>query len=164
MKKNIFCVLLFLIFIFSCSNESKLIELVTTKNLQRILDSIVAENYRNNTVYELFVDKGSEFGCDMLLHIGIEPYYNDNTLCLNYINSKGHKIKIYSGIESYFNLPGEQIFYGKANTIKQDHNHKLWVIRLYEDSIVDVYSVESGNPFLLLPASPKYYVEPEILD
>lgn len=155
MKKKIFIILLLGTIIYSCSHNSSQheIRLIANDRLQYIIDSITSFNKNKNT-YELFVHKGSEYFGFMLLHIGTEAFYDNNTLSLSYFLSNNHRIKIYSGYESYFNLPEKKVNYGRIKGIKEDENHLLWGIYMYKDSVIGVHSISSANPFLLIPSPP----------
>ncbi|MDU1893124.1 MAG: hypothetical protein E6767_20800 [Dysgonomonas sp.] len=145
-----------IIMLWSCSHNSHLkeeIQLVTSEQLQSAIDSLTYLNSNQNT-YELFVHKISEYRGFILLHIGAEAYYTKDNISLVYLLSNKNKVKIYSGIESYFNLPNNKISYGRTDGIKKDKNHALWGIYLYKDSIIGIYSVETANPFLLIPSPP----------
>jgi hypothetical protein len=150
--------------IWSLCTKNEKIQIMPNKNLQYVIDTIISSNKIEKATYELFIDKVPEYRCDMVLHIGIEPYYNDSVFCLSYLVSNECKINIYSGVESYFNLPGKQIGYGKSNGIRQNKDHLLWIIHMYMDSIIDVYSANYVNPFLIIPASPKYFIYPDIIE
>jgi hypothetical protein len=148
--------------IYSCSHNcpQKEVQLITNEKLQYVIDSITSLNSDRNT-YELFVHKGIGAGYlgFMLLYIGTEAFYDDNMLSSFYFLSNNHKVKIYSGFESYFNLPEKKVNYGRMNGIREDENHLLWGIYMYKDNIVGVHSVDSANPFLLIPAPPLSYYD-----
>jgi hypothetical protein len=152
MKKNIFIVLLLGIMINSCSQKDE-VRLITSSRLQLIVDSITSLN-KNRNVYEIFVHKIEGYRGFMLLHIGTDPYYDNDMLSLLYFMSNNHKVKIYSGVESYFNMPDQQIIYGRIEGIHENRDHSLWGIYMYKDSIIGVHSVDSANPFLLIPSPP----------
>lgn len=162
MKKLCLSILI-LISINSCIKNER-IQIAPNKNLQYVIDTIIFSNQMDKAIYELFIDKCSEYRNDIVLHIGIDPYYNDSVLCLSYLNSNGCEVNIYSGLESYFNLPNKQVKYGRKDGIRRDENNLLWIIHMYKDSIVDVYPANYANPFLIIPTSPKYFIYPDIIE
>lgn len=159
MKKQVLIILLG-IMIYSCSqncSQKEEIQLVTNKKLQSIIDSVTLIN-NNQNIYELFVHKIEGYRGFMLLHIGTDAFYDGNMLSLSYFLSNNHKIRIYSGLESYFNLPDKEINYGRTEGIWEDKNNLLWGIYMYKDSVIGIYPVDSANPFLLIPSPP--FTEP----
>lgn len=138
------------IILTSCT-QNKIVQVVPYSKLQIVMDSLIATNEIKKPVYELIVDKGSEYENFMTFHMGTDSFYKEDVLSTCYFLSNGHKVKIYSGVESYFNLQGKQVTYGRTEGINSNENHLLWVIHMYKDSIVEVYPTNYVNPFLLLP-------------
>lgn len=153
--------------IYSCSHNNspnRDVELTTYKSLQLVIDSITKLSNTKNKVYELFVHKEAEYRGFMLLHIGGEAFYDSEALSIFYLLSNKHKVRIYSGIESYFNLPSKNVTYGRIEGIRENENHLLWGIYMYKDSIIGIHSVDFANPYLLIPAPPfsdreKFYIK-----
>lgn len=166
-KKIIYFLLVFFTIMASCKRESnEKIEVYTYDCLQYVIDSLVENSsIADGSLFELFVDRRSEHRCDMILHIGKYSYYNDSILSFYYINSLNNRVNIYSGIEAYFNSSNHFVNYiGSNKGIEADDNNLLWVICMYKDSIIDIYSTEYVNPYLIITSSPKDFIYPNKIE
>lgn len=158
---------MFIVVLVSCKREdNEQIQVYTNNSLQQVIDSLVEKSsVMDGSILELFVDRRSEHRCDMIFHIGKTPFYNDSILSLCYMNSLNNRIKIYSGIEAYFNSSNRFVKYiGNNRGIEADNDNLLWVICMYKDSIIDVYLTGYVNPYLLYTSSPKDFIYPVIIE
>jgi len=166
MKKEMFiCLLIGLIIFCSCSQDRR-IQVIPSEGLQKVIDSLVMLNNSKRKVFDLFVDQISLNECFMVLYMGNNPFYKNtkyNTLSYTedvlstyYFLSNGHEIRIYSGIESCFNLPEkeEPVGFEKIGLSTQillstwkDQQDLLWLIHLYNNEVISIHSMTGVRPF-----------------
>lgn len=165
MRTVITCIII-CVCVIACGKSNSRKQVYPNPKLQTLIDSLVDNNKLKNQSYiELFVDKTVDFRGDIILHIGSSPYYDESILSPCYMLSNNKEISLYSGIESYFSSAKDSVEYvGSNKGIDANENHSLWIIRMYKDSIVDVYETYYANPFLLITSSPKTFINPFDID
>ena len=148
-----FCLLSCLITFSSCFRDRS-VQVVPNEELQNVIDSLVMLNNSEKEAYDLFVDQVSSELCFMVLYMGDESFYKrwskvlvlphtDDVLSVYHFVSKGHKVRIYSGIEFYFNLQGKgkDVCHARLLLKENEQRHSLWVIPIYKNEIREVYPV-----------------------
>lgn len=140
---------------FSCSNvkhnEVDSCIITPKENIQQYLDSFIQQN-KNKDVYELYIDKIDDDTYDVILHAGNQSlthkeneYYNQSSIVSVIV--AGKEIKVYSGLEHYFQRSGiENIAY-----VNNDEDDGVFLIIKERAGVMDVYSVDQAYPFFPLP-------------
>jgi len=155
MKTTIYTILIILI-LYSCNKETKGdMSLKPNNEMLKIMDSFVAENYCEDCIYELYIDKIDPNIYTTILYTGKqsltnEENFNNQQEAVNIAKTTNGKIfKIYTGIEYYFRK--------KSNNLKIEKNDEYDstknAILIVKDSFGKLTTIKQtyAYPFMPLP-------------
>lgn len=164
MKTTIYTILIILI-LSSCNKETKgNMSLKPNNEMLKIMDSFVAENYCEDCIYELYIDKIDPHIYTTILYTGKqsltdEENFNNQQEAVNIAKTtNGTIFKIYTGIEYYFRKKSNNLkiekndeydttknailivkdSFGKLTTIKQSYAYPFMPLPLPDVSIKDI--------------------------